>query len=133
LPVKDPQELVVVRGGFPPSTFEQFRDRNRSFSSMFAYDESHVTVVIDGQPEYLDGDFVSGAYFETLGLNAIVGRTFRSDDDQLGRRPLAVISYRYWVQRFQRAPSVIGKILYLAGTPCTIIGVTPSRFFGRNV
>jgi predicted permease len=133
LPVKDPQELVLVRSGFPYSTFEQFRDRNHSFAGMFAYDESHVTVVIDGQPEYLDGDFVSGTYFETLGLNAIVGRTFQSDDDQPGRQPLAVISYRYWVQRFQREPSAIGRTVYLADMPCTIIGVTPPRFFGRNV
>jgi predicted permease len=133
LPVKEPQELVLVRSGFPYSTFEQFRDRNHCFSGIFAYDESHVTAVIDGRPEYLDGDFVSGTYFETLGVNAIVGRTFRSEDDQLGRQPVAVISCRYWIQRFQRAPSVIGKTVYLADTPFTIIGVTPPSFFGRNV
>jgi predicted permease len=133
LPVKDPRELVLVRSGFPYSTFEQFRDRSHSFAGMFAYDESHVTVVIDGQPEYLDGDFVSGTYFETLGVNAIAGRTLLPDDDQPGRQPLAVISYRYWVQRFRREPSAIGKTVYLADMPCTIIGVTPPRFSGRNV
>src|SRR5205807_8729642 len=74
LPVKDPQELVVVRRSFPHSTFEQFRDRSRSFSGMFAYDDSHVTVIIDGQPEYIDGDFVSGNYFDVLGVSAMAGR-----------------------------------------------------------
>ena len=133
LPVKDPQELILIRRGFPYSIFEQLHDRNQSFSGIFAYDESHVTVTIDGQPEYLDGDFVSGSYFDVLGVGAIAGRTFRSDDDQPGRQPIAVISYRYWDQRFARESSTIGKTVYLAGTPCTIVGVTPRGFLGRNV
>ena len=73
LPVKDPQELALVRGAFPYSTFEGFRDRNRSFAGIFAYDQSHLTVMVDGQTEYLDGDFVSGSYFEVLGVNALGG------------------------------------------------------------
>jgi predicted permease len=133
LPVKDPQQLILVRRAFPYSTFEQFRDRNHSFSGIFAFDESHVTVTIDGHPEYVDGDFVSGSYFDVLGIRAIAGRTFRPDDDQPGRQSLAVISYRYWDQRFGREPSAIGTTVYLADTPCTIIGVTPPGFFGRSV
>jgi predicted permease len=133
LPVRNPQELVVVRRSFPYPTFEQFRDRSHSFSGMFAYDESHVTVTIDGQPDYLDGDFVTGNYFDVLGVSAIAGRTFRADDDQPGRQAVAVISYRYWDRRFGRQASAIGKTVYLADTPCVIIGVTRPGFFGRRV
>jgi predicted permease len=133
LPVRDPRELILVRGAFPNPTFEQFRDRNHSFSGIFAFDESHVTVTIDGHPEYLDGDFVSGSYFDVLGIGAIAGRTFRPEDDQPGRQVLAVISYLYWSQRFGRDPSAIGTTVYLADTPCIIIGVMPPGFFGRSV
>ena len=139
LPVKDPQQLVFVdrvtaKGrvddDFPYPTFEQLRDRNHSFSGTFARDGSHVSLTVDGRPEFLNGDFVSGSYFEVLGVGAEVGRTFTRDDDQPGKSPVAVISYNYWQRRFSRDPGVIGRTIYLAGIPFTIIGVAPSSFFG---
>lgn len=133
LPVKNPQELVVIHRGFPITTYEQFRDQNHSFTGVFAYDDSHVTVTIDGQPDYVDGDFVSGNYFDVLGIAAFAGRTLHADDDRVGRQPAAVISYRYWVDRFNRQPAAIGKTVYLAGQACTIVGVTGPGFFGRSV
>jgi predicted permease len=133
LPVKDPQELVVVRRSFPYETLVQFRDRSGSFAGMFGYDETHLSVTINGQPEYVDADFVSGNYFDVLGVGAIAGRTLHAEDDQPGRQPVAVISDLYWDRRFGREPSAIGKTIYLAGKSCIIIGVTPPGFFGRNV
>jgi predicted permease len=133
LPVRNPHELILIDRGFPYATFEQLRDRSHSFSGMFAYDESHVTMTIDGQPEYVDGDFVSGNYFDVLGVRAIAGRTLRAGDDQPGRQPAAVISYGYWDQRFARDASAIGKTIFLADTPCIIVGVTQPGFFGRSV
>src|SRR3984893_7179925 len=76
LPVKDPQQLVFIRatlpkggthGDFPYQTFEALRDRNNSFSGMFAWDGSRVNAVLDGQAELIDGDFVSGNYWDVLG------------------------------------------------------------------
>src|SRR2546422_1580106 len=73
LPVKDPEQLALVTGGgFSYSMFEAFRDRSHSFSGMFAFDKSHVNVVVDGEGEYVDADFVSGSYFDVLGVNAIL-------------------------------------------------------------
>src|SRR5438445_61761 len=88
LPVKDPEQLVFVHArmpsgralwSFPYTTFEQFRDSNHSLSGLFAYDDSHVAVTIDGQPEYVDADFVSGSYFDVLGVSAALGRTFTAE------------------------------------------------------
>src|SRR5437016_14535062 len=71
LPLKEPSQLVFVRatrpsggttGGFSYSTFEQFRERNSSFEGMFARDDSRVSVTVDGAPEMVFGDFVSGNY-----------------------------------------------------------------------
>ncbi len=142
LPVKDPEQLVFVRArlpsgrtlrSFPYTTFEQFRDSNRSLSGLFAYDDSRVAVTIDGQPEYVDADFVYGSYFDVLGVGAARGRTFTAEDDQLGRPVVAVISDRYWQRRFERDPAVVGRTIYAANLPVTVIGVTPSGFFGRKV
>jgi predicted permease len=142
LPVRDPQQLVFVRatnprGGitdsFPYPIFEQFRDQSRSFSGIFAYDHTRVSVTVEGQPEMVWGDFVSGSYFDVLGVSAILGRTFTADDDQAGKQPAAVISSGYWGRRFGRDPAVIGKTIYLAKIPFTVIGVTSPAFYGLNV
>jgi len=142
LPVRSPEQLVFVDRvspngrtayDFPYPTFEQFRDHNQSFSGLFAWDDASVAVTVDGQPPaFVPADFVSGTYFDVLGVDAMLGRTFTSDDDQPGRKPVAVISYSYWERQFAGDPAAIGKTIYLGGIPFTIIGVTPRRFFGRN-
>jgi predicted permease len=142
LPVRDPQHLVFVRAtnprgeitdSFPYPIFEQFRDQNRSFSGIFAVDNTRVSVTVDGQPEMVWGDFVSGSYFDVLGVSAILGRTFTAEDDQAGKQPVAVISSGYWERRFGRDPAVVGKTIYLAKIPFTVIGVAPPGFSGLNV
>ena len=142
LPLREPKQLVFVRttrpkggttGSFPYPTFEQFRDRNSSFEGMFARDDSRVSVTVEGVPEMLSGDFVSGNYFDLLGVKPAAGRTFTPDDDQPGRTPVAVISFGYWDRRFGRDASAIGKTIYLGKIPFSIIGVTAADFSGLNV
>jgi len=142
LPVKDPQQLVFIRatrpkggthGDFSYATFEALRDHNNSFSGMFAWGGSRVSAVLNGQAELIDGDFVSGNYWDVLGVAAFLGRTFNADDDQPGKNPVAVISYDFWQRRFARDPTAVGKTLYLGRIPFTVVGVTSPRFFGRNV
>ena len=142
LPVQDPQQLVFIRatdarggthGHFPYPTFERFRDDNSSFAGMFAWDDSHVVVTIDGQPEFVDCDFVSGNYFDVLGAKAFLGRTFTTADDQPNSKPLTVISYSYWERRFGRSSAAIGKNITVGRIPFTIVGITTPNFSGRNV
>lgn len=142
LPVKDPQQLVLVNrvtakgspeDDFPYATFEQFRDRSRSLSGIFAWDNSTMSVTVRGQPEFLYGDFVSGSYFDVLGVRPLLGRTFNAADDRPGKPTVAVISYAYWKRRFSQDPAVVGTPIYLGGTPFTVIGVMPPTFYGRNV
>jgi len=142
LPVADPERLVFVyarlpdgrtQWSFPYAIFEQLRDSNHSLSGLFAYDDSHVAVTIDGQPEYVDVDFVSGSYFNVLGVGAAHGRTFAAEDDQPGRPAVAVISDLYWQRRFARDPAVVGRTINVGKMPFSIIGVTPPGFFGRKV
>jgi predicted permease len=142
LPVKDPQQLVLVhrvtaKGGteddFPFPAYEQFRDRNRSLSGLFAWDNSTMNVTVRGEPEFLYGDFVTGSYFDVLGVRAALGRTFTAGDDHPGKPTVAVISDAYWKRRFAQDPAALGTPIYVGGTAFTVIGVTPPTFYGRNV
>jgi predicted permease len=143
LPVQKPEQLVFVEnvgarggGGAPPyPCFEQFRDRDRYFSSLAAFSPYNMRVSIDGRPEEVTAQQASGDYFAVLGLDAWAGRTFsRADDSIVGKGgpdgPVAVISYRYWKRRFAGSPDVLGKVVQIQDRAVTIVGVTPPGFFG---
>jgi putative ABC transport system permease protein len=143
LPVNEPEQLVLLgylgrRGSgddFPYGDYLRFRDHNKSFSGALAYHPLRLTVNLDGRPEpAVSGQLVTGNYYAVLGVNASLGRTILPDDDRLpDGHPVCVISDNYWRRRFASDPSVVGKTIYLSGSPFTIIGVTPPEFFGLEV
>jgi ABC-type antimicrobial peptide transport system permease subunit len=89
-----------------------------------------------GETQPVDGLYVSGSYFPTLGVQALLGRTFAAADDVPGGGkdgPVAVISYALWQRRFGGSGTVVGTPLVVERVPFTIIGVTPPSFFGTEV
>src|SRR5437868_7121241 len=83
----------VAHSDFPLPAFERFRDGSSSFSAMFAWDEASASVSVDGQAQLSSADFVSGNYFDVLGVGVLLGRSMSPQDDQPGSKPVAVISY----------------------------------------
>jgi predicted permease len=145
LPVKDPQQLVLLWGrgqhygsnngryklSYP--MYEDFRDHNQVFSGMFCRWGTSLSVSSEGRTERVDGELVSGTYFPVLGVGAALGRVFTPDDDKVpGGHPVAVISYRYWMNHFGGSRDVIGKKLLVDGYPLTIIGVSQAGFDGTD-
>jgi len=135
LPVRDPAQLVEVAQGGPTFSypaFRRFRDENHVFLGVLGvYWQKGLDATINGQAETLDAQLVSGNFFSLLGVDAVSGRTFTTEEDGLpGRNPVAVISYGYWKKRFGLDPSVVGKSITLNKTPFTILGVTPPEFSG---
>jgi predicted permease len=146
LPVKNPEELYFLeRAGVPPSSkpsshlsyvfFEQLRSRREALAGVCAFTYSpRLNVIVDGQAEVARGQQVSGGFFTTLGVNALLGRVITEDDDKIpGGHPVVVISYNYWQYRFARDPAIVGKSIVVNGHPFTIIGVTPPEFFGLEI
>jgi predicted permease len=145
LPVKDPQQLVLLRGRGPHygsnngrnklsyPMYEDFRDHNTVFNGMFCRWETDLSVSSEGKTERVDGELVSGTYFQVLGVRAALGRVFTAEDDKTpGGHPYAVLSYRYWLSRFGGKPDVIGKKLLVDGYPLTIVGVSQAGFDGTD-
>jgi len=147
LPVADVSQLAVVyktqaktngqaNTHLPVSyaDFTEFENRQRSFSSIAAYLGPQV-LSLRTQEGYARafGVFVSGRYFETLGIVPVLGRFIRQEDVLAkGSAPVAVISYNAWRLRFQGADP-LGRAVVLNGTPLTIIGVAPKNFLGLDV
>ena len=150
LPVKHPDELMTVGnparvhswGTGTPRTdvfsyplYRELRDNNQVFASLLASSNlGNLRIAGDGGPETASGRLVSENYFETLGVEALLGRTFTTDDGgPPGSDPVLVISYGYWQRRFSAEASVIGRKIRLNNYPFTIIGVAPPGFFGEVV
>ena len=81
----------------------------------------------------IEGLFVSGTFFEMLGVRAGRGRVLAADDDRAGAEPVAVISDALWKRRFAGKEDAVGRVLTIEGQPHTIVGVTPPGFFGPEV
>jgi predicted permease len=147
LPVKDPEQLVAFytvdqrgdwRERFSYPMFEQFRARTQVFSGVFAKRYLGGVEMIGpehgNRTEKVRLQLVSGEYFQVLGVNAVLGRTLTTADDQApGAHRVAVLSFNFWQRRFASAISVTGKTITLGGHPFTIIGVTAPEFFGDEV
>jgi predicted permease len=143
LPVREPGRLVGVRADGPgppwihPQVWEQIRDRPQLFERACAASPlGRFNVADRGVADWVDGFAVSGSFFETLGVRAIVGRTLTAADDQRGGGPdgpVAVISHAFWQRRFGGAVGAIGRSLTLNRVAYTIVGVTAPEFFGPEV
>jgi predicted permease len=156
LPVKEPERLVLlkslssanfnpgsytgnsnrdaagrqVRTSFPYQSYQRLHEQESLLSDVIAFGQVSLNVNADGQADVVNGQAVSGNYYQGLGIEAVAGRTFTDEDDKPSATPVAVISYRYWQRRFGGDASVIGKQINLNNIIFTIIGVTPQGFDG---
>jgi predicted permease len=137
LPITDPQRLVLVGrpggGLFSYRVWGQIRDQQDVFSGVFAYTQTTFALATRGEKQSIPGIYVSGDYFNTLGVSAIRGRTLLPSDDQRGASLVCVISYGFWQRQFGKSPGVIGKMLSLDRQQFEVVGVTPPSFFGLDV
>src|SRR5580658_9651413 len=136
LPYPHSSQLVAVYGATPgfnqgAVTYPNFLDWQRgaqTFSSMAIYRNQDYNFTGTSEAERLSGYMISADFFSTLGVQPILGRAFRSDDDQLGAAPVVVLGGGLWKRKFGSSPDVVGKSLTLNGTSYLVVGVIPSSF-----
>jgi predicted permease len=144
LPVRDPDQLVMIwttgphmgsnRGYHQASypMYQDFQQKAQAFSYVFCRRETSLSVSFSGQTERVDGELVSGNYFQALGVKAAVGRVFTPEEDDRVYKghPVVVLSYPYWVTRFAADPGVVGQKMLVNDYPMTIVGVSAAGFNG---
>ena len=143
LPVRDPQNLVLLKMRSDPrgNPFESFSypivhalaEQRDIFEGAAGFSGWIFNAGSLGSIVAVQGAVVTGAYYETLGLNPAMGRLLTEEDDQLGTPLVAVISYGYWERQFARDTGVVGQTFRLNGVPVEIVGVSPRGFEGSNV
>ncbi len=141
LPFREPDQLMRIWATRPdaaqyPSSlpdFLDYREENRSFERLSAFGNWNVNLTGHGETERLIGLRVSADMFQTLGVDAAVGRTLVPDDDRAGAPRVVVLTYGLWQRRFGADPAVVGRDLLLNGEKHTVVGVLPASFFFLTV
>ncbi|HET9370269.1 MAG TPA: ABC transporter permease, partial [Vicinamibacterales bacterium] len=142
LPVADPSRLVQLSTDgestdFSNGVWEQIRARPPLLHQAFAWSESSFDLADRGEARIVDGLYVSGSFFEALGITPVAGRLLTvADDVRDAAGPsgaVAVVSHRFWQRHLGGAPDAIGRSIRLNRVPFTIVGVMPAEFFGPAV
>jgi len=149
LPVERPEELYNVRikpgtsrtgnfsGNWPQLTsalWERIRSEQQAFSKLAVWSTDSVNLASGGEARFAKALWVSGTFFDTVGVRAMQGRVLGSGDDAPGcPAPAVVLSERFWKRALGGRPINPGETLRIEGRPFEIVGVTPASFFGMEV
>jgi len=123
---------------FSWEAYKHFRKQTPEFVDLAALQAGNAPLGVRragvvAQPDTRNGQYVSGNFFRTLGIQPWLGRLMTDADDQLGAPPVAVMSYRIWQEKYGSDPSVIGSGFQINGHPFTVIGVAPPGFYGAKL
>ena len=135
LPYRDGRELVVVRQQAPRAGAENipfsvkeivdYRDQLQTLDGFVEYHGMSFTLLNRGEPDQVLTGVVSSNFFDVLGVQPLLGRTFIDTDDDLGAEAVLVLSYPYWQQRFGSDPNIVGAVFEMNDQPHTVVGVLP--------
>ena len=107
--------------------------KSRAFAGVLAWSRDGFNLAPKGHPRYVDGLWVSGDFFEVLGVKPVLGRALTPADDERGAPATVVLSFGFWQHEFAGDSSIIGKTLTLDGHIAEVIGVAPRTFFGLEI
>ena len=157
LPVANPEELWRIGdkirccnwGGylqgedgnfslFSWETYKYFRARTPEFTDLAALQAGNAPLGVrragaQAAADTRNGEYVSGNFFKTFGVQPWIGRMMTDADDQEGAPPVAVMSYRIWKGKYGSDPSVVGASYQINGHPFTVIGVAAPGFYGAKL
>jgi len=138
LPFRDPQQLVAVwetnraEGNqvwrVAPANFVDWRAQADSFSEAAAFGGYAATLTGTGEPVQVKGGSVMPAFFSTLGVQPVLGRSFQPSDEATDA-PVVLLGYGFWQSHFGGSESVLGKSVTLDAKPYTVIGVMPNGVY----
>lgn len=159
LPVQDPQLLRIVEwtnDGFPEGVhningdfrhiggnrvqsssiaanlYRTLAREQTAFESLIGIADPDSIAISSGTApaEQISLQYVSGNFFQGLGVSPVVGRSFQTDEDRLGQEPVVIVSHRLWMTRWGGRGDVLEATVRMNNTPARVVGVAPAGFFG---
>src|SRR5580658_8981913 len=123
---------------FSWEAYKNFRAQTPEFVDLAALQAGNAALGVRkagsrAQADTRNGEFVSGNFFRTFGVQPWMGRLMTDADDQEGAPPVAVMSYHVWQDKYASDPSVVGAAYQINGHPFTVIGVAAPGFYGAKL
>ncbi|MGV3590914.1 MAG: ABC transporter permease [Gammaproteobacteria bacterium] len=135
LPYADGEQFVRIeqhernggRADYPLSvqTLYDYRNQNTAFSDIFEYHAMQFTLLGHGDPIRVQTGVVNWNFFDVLGVQPVIGRSFLPGEDEIGAEPLILLSHEFWVRQFASDPDVVGANLEMNNAIHRVIGVLP--------
>jgi predicted permease len=137
LPYRAPERLVHLFETTPQKAFAQrefsypdYQDyqRSQAFEGLAGYSGGGGILTGRGEPQRIFAPAASANFFSVLGVEPLLGRTFREGEDKPGAERVTVLTYGMWRQVFGGDPGVIGQTLTVSNNQYTVVGVLPPSF-----
>jgi predicted permease len=142
LPFQAPERLVWIEG--PPregglssvtysvDAFEEYQQRNHSLAGVTAYmpfyGPADYKLMVRGEPQPVSGVMVECNFFQTLGVQPVLGRLFTDEECRKNAAPVTLLSYFFWKRQLGANAAIVGRAITLNNQPVTVVGVLPGSF-----
>src|SRR5262252_3537308 len=138
LPFRDPDRLVTLdatqqatgidRGDLSYLDLRDWKARTHAFSDIAAFTGRTLTLSDRDEPERFTGRAVTWNLFPLIGVQPILGRQMREEEDRPGAPGVVLLSHGVWQRRYAGDTAIVGRTIAVNGTPHTVIGVMPPKF-----
>ena len=138
LPYAEPERLVNITTAFPSMDFDRFwvsppeyyelREWNEVFEEIGGYRVGTGSIETYDRPLRVPSAIATWSLFPTLGVQAVLGRTFSEEEDLQGAEPVVLISHGLWERAYGSDPGIVGQTMRVNGEATTVIGVLPEGF-----
>jgi predicted permease len=138
LPFTEAGRIVTLYNSYPgagvqragngvPDYYDRLRDV-AVFEHQALFNNQGLTIGSAGDAERVTAMRATPSFFRLLGVRALRGRVFNTDEGEIGREQKVVLSYALWQRRFGGRDDAIGRDLRVNGVPYTVVGVLPRDF-----
>jgi putative ABC transport system permease protein len=138
LPFHEPDRLMTlweknlsrgqVHGSAGAADFNDWKNRNRSFTTLAAYFNWNFNLTDVDEPRRIQAALVTEDFFQLLGVNPELGRTLDSEYFKEGNDNVVVLSHNFWRSYFGSTPNIIGQSITLNNASLKVVGVMPPNF-----
>ena len=136
LPYTDSDRLVLIRqsapligradAGVSIKEYFTYRDQASEFEALVEFHQMNFDLLKRGEPDRVNTGVVSTNFFNVLGIQPILGRSFVPDDDKPGAPAVLIVSHSYWQRKFGGDRNIVGQVFEMNDRPHTVVGVLPN-------
>jgi putative ABC transport system permease protein len=121
-------KLRAGRDKVAPANFLDWRQENRAFEQMAAYQPWDANLTGTGEPERIQACLVTADFFTLLGMKPTLGRSFSREEQDTPGSGAVIVSHGFWQRRLASSPDAVGRSVSLDNRNYTIAGVMPAEF-----